>query len=220
MKIIPVIHHINEELTIKNAQLCFENNVYGLFIISMEGNNDGLSALAKKIKNKFSILKIGVNHLGYSSIESVYEGLNYSLDMIWSDEPIVTSYEIKEEAYKIEKELKNSSLKFFNSVAFKYQAEEKNIEKAVSNSKNLGFIPTTSGQATGVAAEVEKIQKMKKELGNYSLAIASGLTPENIHTYNKMIEYGLVATGISKSFYEFDEKKLKDILKKSNDTVL
>jgi predicted TIM-barrel enzyme len=214
MNIIPVIHHINEELTIKNAQLCFENNVYGLFIISMEEDNHGLSALAKKIKNEFPILKMGVNHLGYQAIESVYECLNYSLDMIWSDEPIVTSYEIKEEAYKIQEELKNSSLKFFNSVAFKYQAEEKNIEKAVYNSKKLGFIPTTSGQATGVAAEVEKIQKMKKELGDYPLAIASGLTPENIDTYNKMIEYGLVATGISKSFYEFDEKKLKAILKK------
>jgi predicted TIM-barrel enzyme len=214
MKIIPVIHHKTKDLTIKNAKLCFENNTYGIFIISMEGKNTDLSALAKKIKNEFPTLKVGVNHLGYQASESIYEGLNYSLDMIWSDEPIVTGSCIHEEAIKIEQEIKNSSLMFFNSVSFKYQKEEFFIEEAVQNSKKLGFIPTTSGKATGVAADVEKINKMKRTLGDYPLAIASGLTPENILEYTKMIEYGLVSTGISKSFYEFDEIKLKELIEK------
>lgn len=214
MKIIPVIHHETEDLTIKNSKLCFKNNVYGIFIISMDGKNNGLSALARRIKNEFPTLKVGVNHLGYQALESIYEGLNYSLDMIWSDEPIVTGSFINEEAIKIEQEIKNSSLMFFNSVAFKYQKEEFFIEEAVKNSKKLGFIPTTSGKATGLAADIEKIYKMKNALGNYPLAIASGLTPENIQEYTEVIDYGLASTGISKSFYEFDEIKLKELLEK------
>ena len=213
MKIIPVIHHRDELLTFRNAQLCHKNNVYGLFIISMEGNNEGLAALARKIKNEFPTLKIGVNHLGYKSLNSLYECLNYSLDMMWSDEPIVTGSFISKEAEDIYKELNENKIDFFNSVAFKYQAEEFYIEDSVKNSKSLGFIPTTSGQATGVAAEINKIKKMKEALRDYPLAIASGLTPENVKEYSKMIDYGLVATGISKNFYEFDEEKIKSILK-------
>ena len=61
MKIIPVIHHIDEQTTLRNADLCSKHNAFGLFLISMEGNNDGLCALAKRIKITFPNLKVGVN---------------------------------------------------------------------------------------------------------------------------------------------------------------
>lgn len=212
MKIIPVIHHKDEQLSFYNAEMCAKENVYGLFLISMEGDNYGLSALAKKIKNNFPHLKIGVNHLGYSALESLYENLNYSLDLTWSDSPIVTGTVISEEAKSIAHELESSEHLFFNSVAFKYQRIEKNIPQAVLNSQSLKFIPTTSGEATGKAADLNKLILMKKHLKDYPLGIASGLTPENVHEYTPFIEYGLVATGISENFHTFDSLKLKKII--------
>lgn len=215
MKIIPVIHHKDEALTMKNAQMCAENKVYGIFLISMDGENFGLSALAKRIKNTFPDLKVGVNHLGYHAIDSIYENLNYSLDMTWSDNPIVTGESIAVEAEKIANEILDSNHMFFNSVAFKYQKAEKNISQAVLNSKSLQFIPTTSGQATGKAADLGKLEIMKQSLQHYPLAIASGLTPENVLQYVPFIEFGLVATGISEDFYTFDSVKLKKIIENS-----
>ena len=136
--------------------------------------------------------------------------------MTWSDNPIVTGNLIFNEAYIIEEELKSvPEHLFFNSVAFKYQKKELNIPQAVLNSKNLNFIPTTSGDATGVAADLSKIKVMKETLKDYPLAIASGLTPENIHEYLSLIEFGLVATGISKDFHNFDEEKLNFIINNS-----
>lgn len=217
MKIIPVIHHKDEQLSFYNAEMCAKENVYGLFLISMEGDNYGLSALAKKIKNNFPHLKIGVNHLGYSAVESLYENLNYSLDMTWSDCPIVTGSIISEEAKNIAKELENVQHLFFNSVAFKYQRIEKNIPQAVLNSKSLQFIPTTSGEATGKAADLTKLILMKEYLKEYPLGLASGLTPENVHEYNPFVDYGLVATGISKDFHTFDEMKLREIITNSKE---
>lgn len=215
MKIIPVIHHINEEITVKNIELCVKHGVYGVFLISMEGVNEGLSALAKRIKNNYPDLKVGVNHLGYNAKDSIYEGLNYSLDFIWSDNPIVTGQFITNEAELIAEEIKDTELKFFNSVAFKYQKVEKNLEQVVINSKSLGFIPTTSGEATGKSADLSKIITMKNAIPDYHLAIASGLTPENVHEYTPFIEYGLVATGISEDFHTFDSLKLKKIIENS-----
>lgn len=215
MKIVPVIHHKDEQLSFYNAEMCAKENVYGIFLISMDGDNFGLSALAKRIKNTFPHLKVGVNHLGYSALESIYENLNYSLDMTWSDCPIVTGAVISEEAKSIAKELEGSEHLFFNSVAFKYQRVEKNIPQAVLNSQSLQFIPTTSGEATGKAADLSKLILMKEHLKEYPLGIASGLTPENVHEYTPFIEYGLVATGISEDFHTFDSLKLKKVIENS-----
>lgn len=213
MKIVPVIHHVDEKLSMYNAEMCAKNNAYGLFVISMEGDNLGLAALAKRIKNSFPQLKVGINLLGYTAIESIYEGLNYSLDMTWSDSPVVTGSSISNEAKLIQKELNATEHLFFNSVAFKYQRVEKDVAQAVLNSQSLGFIPITSGEATGKAADLSKLKTMKEALKDYPLGIASGLTPDNVFEYIPFIEYGLVATGISKDFHTFDEFKLKDIIK-------
>ena len=157
MKIVPVIHHKDESLSMYNAEMCAKNNAYGLFVISMEGDNLGLAALAKRIKNSFPQLKVGINLLGYSAIDSIYEGLNYSLDMTWSDNPIITSDYISDDAYLVKEKISKNEHLFFNSVAFKYQKIDNNPAKAAQNSKEFNFIPTTSGLATGVSADLTKI---------------------------------------------------------------
>ena len=102
-------------------------------------------------------------------------------------------------------------IKLFGSVAFKTQREEPNPPLAALKAIELGWIPTTSGIGTGVAADLDKIIKMKEMIGDSPLAIASGITPENVNSYLPYIDYFLVATGISKDFYNFDENKLKDL---------
>jgi len=190
MKIIPVIHHINEKTTMLNAEICNKSNVYGVFVISMDGVNEDLANLARKIKLNFLNLMVGVNHLGYTAKERFFECLNYSLDMCWSDNNIVNSDTVQKEAFDIQEELRNIEFKFFNSVAFKYQKVDLNPALAALNSKQMGFIPTTSGVATGVAADLTKISLMKNALKDYPLAIASGLTVENILDFNPFINFG------------------------------
>lgn len=215
MKIVPVIHYLNDTLSMKNAELCAKHKAFGLFVISMDGDNSNLSSLASKIKKAFPDLKVGINLLGDSALSGVYDSLNHELDMTWSDCPIVTGSGVTQEARIISETIHTTQHLFFNSVAFKYQQVETNIPQAVLNSQSLRFIPTTSGEATGKAADLIKVKLMKEHLGNYPLGIASGLTPENIHEYIPFIEYGLVATGISEDFYTFDNSKLKTIIEKS-----
>ena len=63
---------------------------------------------------------------------------------------------------------------------------------------------TTSGTATGQAASLSKIRQIRAAIGDHPLAIASGLTPENITSYLPYANCFLVATGISRSFEMFD----------------
>jgi uncharacterized protein len=217
MKVIPVIHHLNDEATLKNASICFDENAYGLFLISMTGDNEGLPMLAKVIKGRYPDLKVGLNLLGISAIKAVEIGLEFGLDITWSDSPIVCSDSVKQEAYDIKNTLYGTNHLFFNSVAFKYQKIDAQPGIAALKSKELGFIPTTSGTATGRSADLVKIKLMKAVIADYSLGLASGLTPENVMEYNNFIDYGLVSTGISSSFYEFDREKINRIVTISKD---
>ncbi len=212
MKIIPVIHHINQELTFKNADICAESGAFGVFLISMDGINEDLPTLAKKIKEQHPKLKVGFNLLGKNPLEAVKISIGYNLDMTWSDYNIVTSKRIHNQSQIISNIIKKSSHMFFNSVAFKYQPIEDNPGKAALLSTEFGFTPTTSGVSTGVAADISKIKSMKEAIGINPLAIASGLTPFNVMEYNNSIEFGLVSTGISKSFHELDEDLTKQIV--------
>jgi predicted TIM-barrel enzyme len=73
-------------------------------------------------------------------------------------------------------------------------------------------VVTTSGKGTGWAADIKKIQKMKQAMGDFPLAIASGVTPENVTTYLPVADCFLVATGISRNFYEFDLAKTRQLI--------
>lgn len=217
MKIIPVIHHLSPALTQTQADYVACNMCYGLFLISMTGDNDDLPMLAKSIKARYPNLKVGINLLGKSAMEAVDHSMTFGLDMTWSDNPIVTSDIIYDEAYKISASIKDTNHMFFNSVAFKYQVKEINPGKAAKTSEDLGFIPTTSGKATGKAADIEQLSDMKKQLSKSCLGLASGLTPQNVRQYTPYIEYGLVATGISKNLHEIDTKLLKQLIENCHD---
>lgn len=212
MKIIPVIHHLTNQLTLDNAQICADEKAYGVFLISMTGDNEYLPMLAKAIKGKHPELKVGINLLGKTALDSLETSLIFNLDMTWSDNPIVTSAKVADDARAISDLITNKEHLFFNSVAFKYQKIENSPGEAARLSKELGFIPTTSGKATGQAADLAKILKMKQAIGDHPLAVASGLDPDNILSYLNHIDYGLVATGISKTFHELCQEKLKLIL--------
>ncbi len=213
MKIIPVIHHINEATTLEQAELIAQTSCYGLFLISMTADNEHLPMLGKVIKARHPNLKVGLNLLGQSAIKSLDYSLDFNLDMTWSDNQVLNSKYVSEEAVQISKLIKKNSHQFFNSVAFKYQEEDLNPGQAALFSESQGFIPTTSGVATGKAADLDKIKIMSDALLTKSLAIASGLTPDNIQEYLPFVEYGLVSTGISKNFHEIEPEKLNQLLK-------
>ena len=215
MHIIPVINNITNELTFLNADICHKNNTFGVMLISMTGDNENLSSLAKIIKGRYPNLKVGINLLGVSALNSLDESLTFGLDMTWSDNPIITSDYISDDAYLIKEKISKNEHLFFNSVAFKYQKIDNNPAKAAQNSKEFNFIPTTSGLATGVSADLTKIKSMKESIDDYPLALASGLTPSNIKDYLPYISYGLVSTGISSSFHELDSTLTAQLMQNS-----
>lgn len=219
-KFYPVIHYKDIDTTEKNLELLLENNIDGAFLINMDCDDEELNPsleLAKLMggENFF----VGVNRLHISDNKAGYDFLYNEIindecaDGYWIDNPQLYSDEegelvsILSQAFNIKKQI-NPKFKLFGSVAFKTQRLEPNPPLATIKASKLEWIPTTSGIATGISADLAKIIKMKEAIGDSPLAIASGITPENVNSYLPYIDYFLVATGICEDFYNFDKKKL------------
>ena len=59
-----------------------------------------------------------------------------------------------------------------------------------------------------------KIQRMSEAADGHPLAIASGVTPDNVNDYLPYINAFLVSTGISKDFHNLDLEKTKELMEK------
>ena len=95
------------------------------------------------------------------------------------------------------------------------------VGKAALLAAKFMDVVTTSGSATGVAAHVKKISDMRAGCGDVTLAVASGITPENASQYVTLVDAFLVATGISPrgDFYNLDPGRLGTLLRVCRDVA-
>lgn len=211
-KVYPVIHFKDEETTILEAHKVKNAGADGIFLISHIGGNEKLIPLAIRIKEEFQI-EVGLNFLGENALDTAKVVKENGLDMIWADYCGVSSDGLEYDGHDLaDWACFNENIKIFASVAFKYQAHEANPSLAAVEAQKAGFIPTTSGSGTGSAPSVEKIHGMSVAVkGN--LAIASGMTCENVNEFKTYLSHILVATGISDDEYHFNIEKLNEFVR-------
>lgn len=209
MKIIPVIHYLDHTTSLDQAAIAFDAGADGIFVISHHDDaDDVLIKTAIKIKSHHPDRLIGLNLLGRDIMASALAVEVAGLDMVWGDACGVSSLGLTEVGHHLSEFAKrHPHINIFASVAFKYQAHENNPELAAEIALNAGFIPTTSGSATGVAAPVEKVKSMSYAAGG-TLAIASGMTIENVKSFAPYLSHILVATGVSNDDHHFDFETL------------
>lgn len=220
-QIFPVIHHVDSRTTRNEAELAFQMGADGVFLISHYGDkpayagiadDETLMSLAKQLKAEHSNAAIGINCLSWSPVKTAKRAVLNGLDMVWADSMGVDSTGLSREGVEMRAlAASNPDTLFFASVAFKYMPFEPDPVSAAMHARLAGFIPTTSGSATGEAPDVSKIAAMS-EAG--ALAIASGMTPENVDLYAAYLSHILVATGISADEHHLDPQKLASFIKR------
>jgi len=210
--IIPVIHYADDEQALRNAARAADAGCEGVFLIEMSGRSRPLPDVARVIKARHPDLLVGINFLGVDAADAAYANVATGLDMTWTDEQPTHSEDAPwDDAAKMLDELGAAPGHLaFVGVAFKHQRHEPDPAAAALKAIEMGLIPTTSGEATGVAAEVDRIVRLREAVGpDAPLAIASGVTPDNVHLYAPLLSHILVATGVSSSFHEFDPDLLR-----------
>ena len=184
----------------------------GVFLISHNGKDDEVLTAALFAKSSSPDFAIGINLLSHSAMSACMEAKELELSMVWADQMGVDSQGLTEKGRMLSKfALENPSVELFASVAFKYQAIERDPAGAARNAVMAGFTPTTSGDATGVAPALQKVAKMMLSSSG-RLALASGITPTNVHDYAPLVGAVLVSTGISQDEFRINPKKLLSLM--------
>lgn len=225
-KVLAVIHHLDDLTSVRNAQIARDAGAAGVMLIEMNGEDARLDVPAHSIKTMMPELFVGTNRLCMHPAHALDLDHDLGLDGTWVDNPGLGSFctnNVGAELAQMFERVRQISPEFmlFGSVAFKTQPHEPYPGGAAMAAARLGWTPTTSGPQTGVAPDVAKIVEMRRALDGYAdflprkpeLAVASGMTPENIAMFRDLIDWALVATGISADFHNFDPARLAKLVR-------
>jgi len=204
--VLPVIHVKSQQQALRNAQIAYEAGADGVFLINHTINAEGLLAIQNAVANVYPDWWVGVNCLGLSPGD-VFARISPRIAGVWVDNAMILENQRNQsEAQAVLNARQQSGWNglYFGGVAFKYQRHVDDLCAAAKTARDFMDVVTTSGPGTGKPAHVEKIRIMKSSLEDFPLAIASGITPDNVADYLPYSDCYLVATGISRSFDDLD----------------
>jgi len=214
--IYPVIHVKDEEQAIRNTQIAKDAGCDGVFLINHGIYAQTLIQIHSKVAKEFPKWWIGINCLGLTPHQMFYHSTP-EMSGIWTDNAGI--YEDLDEQIEAEgiKEIRGKNEwkgTYFGGIAFKYQREVTDLESICKKAMPYVDVITTSGPGTALAADVNKIERMHSALGEWPLAIASGITAENVEDYLDKATCFLVASGINKTWDDLDETLVKQLVDK------
>lgn len=199
---LPVIHPISRQHALRALAAAREEGADGVFLINQGMRTDKTLALLDDFLSDADFW-IGVNILGVDAQALVTKLFNnFAPPGIWSDRADPQT------------DRRGWSGLYFGGFSFKYQSEVRpeDEEREIRRARAHGVdVVTTSGPGTGEPADLDKVRRMKEILGDEPLAIASGITPDNVRQYTPHADVFLVATGVEQEFGVFDPDKLRRV---------
>ncbi len=211
---LPVIHAESADQVYRNVEIVAQAGCAGVFLVNHTINWRVLLALASHVRSRFPKLWLGVNCLDLEP-EQVFERVDGNVGGIWVDNAEVDEQQAGQPAAEriaAARERSGWHGLYFGGVAFKYQREVTDLATAAATATHYMDVVTTSGPGTGQSASPKKIAALRGGLGDYPLAIASGITPENVTDYLGLANCFLVASSISRSFTELNPARLNELL--------
>lgn len=209
--LLPVIHVINELQAMRNIEKAVWAQTDGVFLINHDIRSNMLITIYRYVRARYKNLWMGINFLDLNPKEAARQAISIGVDGLWIDDAGLyegmTNNPISREEF-----LGQWKGFYFGGVAFKYQREVRDVATVASMAKDVVDVVTTSGTHTGSSPAMSKIITMRDAIGDIPMAIASGITVENIKSYLPYCDCFLVATGISSSHIELDQYKVKALV--------
>ncbi len=228
-KFYPVVHIQNLPQTLFNVDLAKNAGADGVFLIDHGGHPP--SFLIDRVISDFQDEKfsVGINYLSLNNFACFEDAFESGCKMLWSDNAGMDEDDWDTNGLKILELQMKTGIDFFGGVHFKYQKKpERDIAFSLRRSFSFIKYPTLSGIGTGVPADLDFIKRASITWHmeyTYSfdlpttigLAIASGISIDNVDQYLPHIDAFLVASSIidpSSSDEKFDQRKLELLCKK------
>ena len=132
---------------------------------------------------------------------------------LWSDDAriddVAYGYKTRNQ-HMAQEQLIDQGFLYFGCVAFKGQKQPTDTAYSARFLTEVVDVVTTSGDQTGVAPSVDKVRLIKTAIRDFPLAVASGMTPENVSRYLPYVDCFLVNTSLCVPGTErFDPERVK-----------
>ncbi len=222
--ITPVIHALDSVQVRKNIEIAMAEGAAGVFLINHDFGIEPFLPIVRETRQQFGDIWLGLNFLAVTGANAfpILGELAQSdcpIDAYWADDARIDEHASEQwEAREIDLVRQESGWDglYFGGTAFKKQREVApgDYRASARLAVNHMDVVTTSGVATGMEADHDKIRDFRAGVGDCALALASGVTPENAVQYGQ-VDCFLVATGINKDgdFYNIDAAKLAQLMK-------
>jgi len=224
--VLPVIHVLDTPRTLTNIEALLGEGAPGCFLINHDFGIEPFLDIIRAVRSAHPSLWMGVNFLAVTGLSAfpqlaalADEGCR--VDAYWADDARIDERASNQiEAAAIQAARSGWDGLYFGGTAFKKQRPVEPDDYATSArlARDWMDVVTTSGQATGIAAETDKISTFRQAIGDAPLAIASGITPDNVARYSDA-DCLMVATGINHegNFYDIDPKRLRQLMAATNE---
>lgn len=209
---LAVVHVEDEAQALRNVSIARNYGAHGVFLINHSINYHELYRIYRCVRRAHPTYWIGLNPLDLDPAAALaitpddVSGLWFDhggVD-VNSDDPACVARELQN--------LRDASSwrgVYFGGVAFKYQPQGGDPATEARLAAPHMDVVTTSGNATKSPPSIAKIASMRAAIGQKPLAIASGMTPENVGVFLDYADCVLVATGVSFSHTEFNPERLR-----------
>jgi hypothetical protein len=207
LRVYPVIQVRNGQQALDQAAIAFDHGVAGVFLIDHDGDVSRLAACIGAVRDAYPTGFLGANVIKTPPAEALKSLFLASggippIDALWTDDAGLRAGSLDHPAVD-ELALACADLGWtglhFGGVAFKYQGfvPDDDLPALGRLAQQHCHVPTTSGPGTGQAISLQRLRLLREGLGDHPLALASGVTTENLPQLAPFITHVLVSTSIS-----------------------
>ena len=224
--LLPVIHTVERREVLESIRVALAAGCRGVFLIDQELPPPQVLALVCEARDAHPDLWIGVNLLSRRPPQALTDALaacGGRIDGIWSDNAGVdervnvsprAGAQPSADLFLAERRSRDWGGLYFGGVAFKYQRHvaDEDLGRLAQIAAPYVDVICTSGPGTGVSADVAKVRALRAGT-TAPIALASGITPQNVGDYLPYVDAYLVGTGIEASFGVLDPRKIEALLR-------
>lgn len=213
--LLPVIHCLEINQVMRNCEICFNNNVDGIWLIGHYLDHKILLDILAQIRKIYHNKWIGLNFLDLHPFQvfMFLNNINVKIDGIWCDNGGVCDDDKIAEInlyHMMSSNLPN--LLYFGGIAFKHQKQPNNLIKTLNMASQYMDIMVSSGIDTGIAMDINKSKCIIYNCDNTPIGVASGVNYDNLSQFIKF-NCIIISKGIELDFYNIDESKLIKFIK-------
>lgn len=203
---------LNPAETAGDIDVAFGEGADGIFLIkdyNTLATDDDVLAAYQVSRRRHALQWIGINLLDHMATEAVM-AIKDSVNGLWFDRAYVDTDAIYLEKVQKQRDIFRSRTLLFPCVAFKYQKAipPERYGQVVKLAERHTDTIVTSGDATGVAADYNKIRAMRAAT-KLPLGLASGVSVDNVDEYLRIgVDFFIVNTSISNEAGRLAPEKL------------